>query len=39
MDHRSKLSGKQGKRAEWNGRDWYFSFGVGESRSWEDGRR
>lgn len=28
---------KQGKRAEWNNRDWYVSFGEGESRSWEDG--
>lgn len=31
---------KGGKRAEWNGRDWYVSFGEGPgSRSWEDGRR
>ncbi len=32
-------SGKRGKRAEWNGRDWYISFGDGQSRSWEDGRK
>ena len=30
--------GKKGKRAEWNGRDWYVSFGDGLGRSWEDGR-
>lgn len=29
---------KKGKRAEWNGRDWYVSFGGGH-RSWEDARR
>ncbi len=29
----------QGKRAEWNGRDWFVSFGdAEESRSWEDAR-
>lgn len=32
-------SGKKGKRAEWNGRDWFVSFGEGSSRSWEDGQR
>lgn len=32
--------GKPGKRAEWNGRDWFVSFGEHEGgRSWEDGRR
>lgn len=30
-------SGKPGKRATWNGRDWYVSFGGG--RPWEDARR
>ena len=29
--------GKPGKRAAWNGRDWYVSFGGG--RPWEDARR
>lgn len=28
---------KKGKRAEWNGRDWYVSFGG--NRPWEDARR
>lgn len=28
----------QGKRAEWNGIDWFVSFGDELSRSWEDGR-
>jgi len=30
---------KSGKRADWNGRDWFVSFGDGLGRSWEDGRR
>jgi len=30
---------KSGKKAEWNGRDWFVSFGDGLGRSWEDGRR
>lgn len=30
---------KKSKRAEWNGRDWFVSFGDGLGRSWEDGRR
>lgn len=30
---------KSGKRAEWNGRDWFVSFGDGLGRSWKDGRR
>jgi len=30
---------KKGKRAEWNGLDWFVSFGDGgDGRSWEDGR-
>lgn len=30
----------RGKRADWNGRDWYASFGEGPGgRSWDDGRR
>lgn len=32
---------KGGRRAEWNGRDWFVSLGEGPggSRSWVDGRR
>ncbi len=30
-------AGKPGKRAAWNGRDWYVSFGGG--RPWEDARQ
>jgi len=30
---------KAGKTAEWNGRDWFVSFGDGLGRSWLDGRR
>ncbi len=29
---------KKGKRADWNGLDWFVSFGDDTSRSWEDGR-
>ena len=30
----------KGKRADWNGRDWFVSFGeIPGGRSWEDGRR
>lgn len=39
---RSTASGntKKGKRAEWNGRDWYVSFGAySGGRVWEDGRK
>ncbi|MBB3038222.1 endonuclease NucS domain-containing protein [Hoyosella altamirensis] len=28
---------KEGKRAEWNGQDWFVSFGDGLGRAWEDG--
>lgn len=28
---------KKGKRADWNGRDWFVSFGDDLGRSWEDG--
>lgn len=31
--------GRKGKRAEWNGQDWFVSFGHGVGRSWEDGRK
>lgn len=31
--------GKKGKLAEWNGRDWFVSFGEGLGRSWDDGLR
>lgn len=31
--------GRPGKRAEWNGRDWFVSFGEGQGRSWQDGLR
>lgn len=30
---------RTGKKAEWNGRDWFVSFGDGLGRAWEDGRR
>lgn len=30
---------KKGKRAEWNQRDWFVSFGEGLGRSWQDGLR
>lgn len=31
---------KSGKKAEWNGRDWYVSFGESSGgRSWDDARR
>ncbi|MFD2395178.1 hypothetical protein ACFSSF_17160 [Dietzia aerolata] len=30
---------QKGKRAEWNGTDWFVSFGDEGSRSWDDGRR
>jgi len=30
---------RSAKRADWNGRDWFVSFGDGLGRSWEDGRR
>ena len=33
-------AGQRGKRSEWNGVDWYVSFGEeGGSRSWDDARR
>ncbi|ACQ79750.1 conserved hypothetical protein [Beutenbergia cavernae DSM 12333] len=36
----SRPAGKRsGKRADWNGRDWFVSFGDGLGRSWEDGER
>ena len=28
-----------GKRAEWNGRDWFVAFGDGEHRLWTDARK
>lgn len=31
--------GNKGKRAEWNGIDWFVSFGDESARSWEDGLR
>lgn len=39
--HRTASSprGPKGKKAEWNGIDWFVSFGEEGSRSWEDGRR
>lgn len=30
---------RKGKRAEWNGQDWFVSFGDDQGRSWEDGRK
>ena len=43
-DESSQSSGgstrKKGKRADWNGRDWFASFGAYTGgRSWQDGRR
>lgn len=32
-------AGKKGKRASWNGVDWYVSFGGSPGRRWEDARR
>jgi hypothetical protein len=29
---------KKGKRAQWNGQDWYVNFGT-HGRDWEDGRK
>lgn len=26
------------QQAPWNGKDWYVSFGEGETRNWEDAR-
>ncbi|WP_413452961.1 endonuclease NucS domain-containing protein [Georgenia phoenicis] len=34
-----RARGRQRKRADWNGLDWFVSFGEGNSRSWDDGRR
>lgn len=31
--------GRNRKRAEWNGKDWFVSFGDGSGRLWEDGRK
>lgn len=31
--------GKRSKRADWNGRDWFVSFGDGQGRTWEDGHK
>lgn len=33
----SAAGGRKGKRADWNGVDWYVSFGEG-TRSWQDAR-
>lgn len=30
---------QKSKRAEWNGRDWFVSFGEDSARSWDDGLR
>lgn len=40
-ENQSKSAGtKKGKRADWNGTDWFVSFGAYEDgRSWDDGRR
>jgi hypothetical protein len=38
-DPTSPARAKKGKRAEWNGRDWFVSFGDGQGRSWTDGRK
>ena len=37
---RTRHTGKGGARPEWNGRDWFVSFGeYAGGRAWEDGRR
>lgn len=30
---------KSGKKAEWNGQDWFVTFGEGPHRAWEDAHR
>ena len=35
----SRPATKPGKKAPWNGRDWFVSFGDGSSRSWDDALR
>ena len=30
---------KHSKKADWNGRDWFVTFGEGPHRAWEDARR
>lgn len=35
----SPTSRNRSKKAEWNGKDWFVSFGDGLGRSWEDGCR
>lgn len=32
-------AGSTKQQAPWNGKDWYVSFGEGETRNWEDARR
>lgn len=33
----SSIGGKKGKRAPWNGHDWYVAFGGSLGRIWDDG--
>ncbi len=37
-EHDVAAQRRPSKRAEWNGRDWFVSFGDGRGRSWDDGR-
>ena len=34
-----KVGQARKQQAPWNGKDWYVSFGEGETRNWEDARR
>ncbi|GAB3849277.1 hypothetical protein GCM10028800_18780 [Nesterenkonia populi] len=35
----ARAASKRSKQAEWNGRDWFVTFGDDSTRSWEDARR
>lgn len=35
----AKSRKRRSKRADWNGLDWFVSFGDDDGRSWEDGRK
>lgn len=38
-DDGSSAKRPRGKKADWNGQDWYVNFGENEQRGWEDARR
>lgn len=38
-EHEIAAQRRPSKKAEWNGRDWFVSFGDGPSRNWDDGLR